>query len=110
VDICKNINKEGLQEKVGPSKHFNKKPRKVHVQVRDGRKDHGKVAEDPIILEEVTNLDKNATVNKGINFHRGLGINFNLIDYTSEDEISCNFFTLILALLIIACNIHIMRH
>jgi len=51
MEICKFVNKEPIHEKIEPSKHYYYAQKKIHVQVKDGR-NQGKVAEDPIIVEE----------------------------------------------------------
>jgi len=57
VEICKFVNKEPSHEKTEPSRHYYKAPKKIHVQVKDGR-NRGKVAEDPIIVEEAFRTNK----------------------------------------------------
>lgn len=61
MEICKNINKENMQEKAGTTRYPNKVPRMEFVQTRDGRKEHGNFAENPIIVENIepmVNKDK----------------------------------------------------
>lgn len=45
-----NINKENMQEKAGTTRYPSKVPRMEFVQTRDGRKEHGKFADNPIIF------------------------------------------------------------
>lgn len=56
VEICKFVNKEPAHEKTEQSRHYYKAPKKIHVQVKDGR-NQGKVAEDPIIVKEACKTD-----------------------------------------------------
>jgi hypothetical protein len=56
VEICKFVNKEPVHEKIEPLRHCYKAPKKIHVQVKDGR-NQGKVAEDPITVEEACQTD-----------------------------------------------------
>lgn len=68
VEICKSINREKVQYQVNNPKKVTTESKKEFIVSKDGRKEQGKYASKPIVVEDVPVIEKlNQPTNKGKN-------------------------------------------
>lgn len=64
LEICKNLHSEPIHTENIPNKSFNKEPRQLYIKKKDGRKEQGKVVENPIILDQTGKINVEDVVGK----------------------------------------------